>query len=267
LRLVLYYWQHLSWLLDLFLCILRLHLEETLLLGLSSQDPSLLDLLLDRLLDALLSLAPLVLERRLLSSHAALGLAQCAVLYQPAVQQLVLLLTVLQKEVAHVDLVKVRVHVQSLKLSLFPLTLLLFGLLPAFLLPLFPLFLSLLHLLDLLLSLLLPLLLLFLPLTLLLLTLNHSLLDPLHPFDLLDLDELLLVGEQLGVELLSVLVLALSELGDLGAQRVSLRVDLVERLLDLFFVLLRLVLRLLQLVDALTELIDLYLKVTQGLRY
>jgi hypothetical protein len=56
---------------------------------------------------------------------------------------------------------------------------------------------------------------------------------------------LLLVGEQLGVEFLAVLVLALSEFGDLGAEGVALGVDLVEGLLDLFFVLLRLVLRLL----------------------
>ena len=193
----------------------------------------------------LLSLASLVLECRLLCSHTALGLTQCSILNQPPVQLLVLLLAVLQQEVAHVDLVQIRVSVQSLKLSLFPLTLLFFGLLPAFCLPLFPQFLSLLHLFNLLLTLLLPLLLLLLPLTLLLLSLNHSLLDPLHPFDLLDFNELLLVGEQLGVEFLAVLVLALSEFGDLGAEGVALGVDLVEGLLDLFFVLLRLVLRLL----------------------
>ena len=156
-----------------------------------------------------------------------------------------MLLAVLQQEVAHVDLVQIRVSVQSLKLSLFPLTLLFFGLLPALFLSLLPLLLSLLHLFNLLLTLLLPLLLLFLPLTLLLLSLNHSLLDPLHPFDLLDFNELLLVGEQLGVEFLTILVLALSEFGDLGAEGVALGVDLVEGLLDLFFVLLRLILRLL----------------------
>lgn len=143
----------------------------------------------------LLSLASLVLESRLLCSHTALGLTQCAILNQPPVQLLVLLLAVLQQEVAHVDLVQIRVSVQSLKLSLFPLTLLFFGLLPALFLPLLPQFLSLLHLFNLLLTLLLPLLLLLLPLTLLLLSLNHSLFDPLHPFDLLDFNELLLVGE------------------------------------------------------------------------
>jgi hypothetical protein len=262
LDLVLYNWQHLSWLFNLLLGILCLHLEETLFLGFSPQNPALLYLLLNSLLDAFLSFASLILKSSLLRSHATLGLTKCAILDQPTIKQLILLLAVLQQEVAHIDFIKIRVHVESLKLSLFPLTLLVFNLLPALFLPLLPLLLSLLHLINLLLSLLLPLLLLFLPLSLLLLTLYHSLLNPLHPLDLLDFNELLLVGEELRVELLPVLVFALSELGDLGAQGVALNVDLVQRLLDLFFVLLRLVLRLLQLVDALAQLIDFYLQVT-----
>lgn len=239
---VLLHWKQLSRLLSLLLCGLRLHLDHGLLLGVGSHNAALLHLLLDLLLDAFLSLPSLLLQRRLLRSHTTLRLAQRPVFNQPSIQKLILLLAVLQQEVAHIDLVKIRVHVQALKLSFFPLALLLFLFLPALLLSLLPLLLSLLHLFDLLTALLLPLLLLLLPLTLLLFVFNHALLDSLHPLDLMYLNELLLVREQPRVELLSVLVLAGSHLLDLCAQIVPLRVDLIKRLLDLLLVLLGLVL-------------------------
>lgn len=185
--------EQLSRLLLLFLRDLRLDLEDALLLGVGPHDLALLDLLLDLLPDALLPLASLLLQCRLLSSHAALRLAQGTVLDQSAIQQMVLLLAVLQEEVAHIDLVKIRVHIQALKLCFFPLALLLIFFLPALIFSLLPLLLSLLHLFDLLLALILSLFLLFLPLALLLFALNHALLDALHPFDLMDLDELFLI--------------------------------------------------------------------------
>lgn len=140
---------------------------------------------------------------------------------------LILLLAILQEEVAHINLIKIRVHVQALKLSLFPLTLLLFLFLSALLLSELPLLFSLLHLFNFLLTLLLPLLLLFLPLTLLLFAFNHSLLNTLHPFDLMNLNKLFLIGEEPDVEFLSVLILALSQLLDLSAEGIPLSVDLI----------------------------------------
>jgi hypothetical protein len=154
------------------------------------------------------------------------------------------------------------VHIESLKLSFFPLTLLLFLFFSALFLSLLPLFLSLLHLFNLLLALLLSLLLLFLPLTLLFFTLNHSLLNTLHPFDLLDFDKLFLISEQPLVEFLSVLIFALTHLLNLSAEIVSLSVDLIKHLLYLFFVLLGLVLRLFQFFNTLAEVINLWLKLT-----
>lgn len=109
--LILLHWEQLSRLLLLLLCNLCLYLEHTLLLCVSPHNLALLDLLLDLLPDALLPLASLLLQRRLLGSHAALRLAKGTVLDQTAIQQMVLLLAILQEEVAHIDLVKIRVHV------------------------------------------------------------------------------------------------------------------------------------------------------------
>jgi hypothetical protein len=70
---------------------------------------------------------------------------------------------------------------------------------------------------------------------------------------------LLFEVQELGIEVLPQLVLALALLLNLCTQRVALYVDLIHRLLNLLLVFLRLVLRLLYLVNALAEYSDLRL--------
>jgi len=109
------------------------------------------------------------------------------------------------------------VHVESLELLFLPLPLFLLLRLPKLLLFLFSLLFPLLHLLDLLLALLLPLLLLLLPLLLLFLPFHHLDLYRLLPLDISDQLLLTLIGQEFSVELLSELVLLLSDLFDISS--------------------------------------------------
>jgi hypothetical protein len=90
---------------------LRLHFHDTLLLGISSHDLALLHLLFNLLADSILALATFLLEGCFLSGHSTLSLAQRFILYETAVQKLVLLFTILEQEIAHIYFVKIRMHI------------------------------------------------------------------------------------------------------------------------------------------------------------
>lgn len=122
-----------------------------------------------------------------------------------------MLLTVVNQEVAIVDLIEVRVCIESLKLLLLPLSLFLLLLFPSFFLSLAAFLLAALELFLAFLALFLSLLLFFFPLLFLLLSILDTFFDPGHPFDVSDFDLLSLIGEEALVKFLTQFALALAD--------------------------------------------------------
>lgn len=181
----------------------------------SAHKHALLQFLLDRPLSGLFELPSFLFDGGLLGGNLGSGLAEGLVLDQSAVEQLILLLAVVDEEVAQVDLVEEGVNVEALQLTLLPLPLPLLLLSASLLLQSYALLLLLLSLLLPLLSLLLPTFLLLFPLFSLLFALNKLLFNTGHPFDLPNLDLLKLVGEEFPIELVPQGQLALADFFDL----------------------------------------------------
>ena len=188
------------------------------------------DCLLNVLLSLLFFLSSLLLHCSLQCGRTALEFTGTLVLEEATIKERILLLAVFYQELALINLIQVRVDVETLELGLFPLFLPLFLLLESLFFALLSGFLSSLGLFNTLLAFFFPSLLVLFPLSFGFSTLKDTVFKALEELYVPDLDLLSFICEQFLIEVLTILILDRAKLLDLCFKSIPVGIYLLHSL-------------------------------------